>query len=110
MPSCTYSRIIHFSFYLKKLAVLKESTSTYLLIALLRLLFLLLSNCCSSSEEEDEDLIDDDLLSILGNFVANNPVEEASSDEDNEADVWKEIEADIKIPVLERSVILLLKR
>lgn len=53
MPSCTYSQIIHLSFYLKELAVLKESTSTHLLMALLRLLFLLLSNCSSSEEEEE---------------------------------------------------------
>ena len=55
-----------------------------------------------SSGEEEEELIDDDLLSILGNFAASNPMSESEETEEAEADVWQEIEEDIKIPVLER--------
>ncbi len=61
----------------------------------------------SSSEESSESLgdddIDDDLMKLLGNFAADNPVEE---EEDNSNKVWDEIDKDRKIPVIERLQII----
>ena len=49
-------------------------------------------------DEEDEEL-DGDLLKLLGNFSADNPYDEK---DEEESDVWTEINKDTKIPILER--------
>ena len=52
----------------------------------------------AEDEDEDEEL-DSDLLSLLGNFAADNPYDEK---DEEDSDVWTEINKDTKIPILER--------
>ncbi len=53
----------------------------------------------SDESDDSEEEIDDDLMKLLGNFAADNPVDET---EETETKVWDKIDEDKKIPVVER--------
>ena len=58
----------------------------------------------AQSEDEDDEEIDDDLMKLLGNFAAENNIEETEAvlAEKESGDIWEEIEKDTRIPVLDR--------
>ena len=65
----------------------------------------------SDGSEEDDDNIDDELLQLLGQFAADNDVDAeedsmSGNEEGDSADIWAEIEKDVKIPVAERLQII----
>ena len=57
------------------------------------------SDSSDESEDDEDEEIDDDLMNLLGNFAADNPVEET---EEVATQVWDKIDEDKKIPVVER--------